>query len=105
MAVTNSAIYFLCPDTLQTLIVTQQRDSCSLKVGEDGCNISFRQDLSQDPGAEKLEEKRDLHLASVNVDVCGCQRRCCRGCHGAESAWTSCRGLLYKCSCWISGFI
>ncbi|XP_067661333.1 uncharacterized protein [Haliotis asinina] len=61
MAVTNSAIYFLNPDSLQTLIVTEQQDSYSLKVSEDGRFISFP------PGSsvkileqKKMEEKTRL---------------------------------------------
>ncbi|XP_067663372.1 uncharacterized protein [Haliotis asinina] len=45
MAVTDSAIYFLHPETLQTLSVTQQQDSCNLKVGEDSRYISLPQGL------------------------------------------------------------
>ncbi|XP_067663374.1 uncharacterized protein [Haliotis asinina] len=41
MAVTDSTIYFLRPDTLQTLSIKQQQDSSNVKVSEDGCYISF----------------------------------------------------------------
>ncbi|XP_048239491.1 uncharacterized protein LOC125372858 [Haliotis rufescens] len=61
MAVTDNAIYFLHPDTLQMLNVTLQQESSSLEVSEDGRYISFL------PGSpvrilemKKLEEKTRL---------------------------------------------
>ncbi|XP_046561775.1 uncharacterized protein LOC124270750 isoform X2 [Haliotis rubra] len=60
IAVTESMIYFLHPDTLQTLSVTQHRDS-NVKVSEDGHNIRFP---SGSPvkilEKKKLEEKTRL---------------------------------------------
>ncbi|XP_071087347.1 uncharacterized protein [Haliotis cracherodii] len=60
MAVTDNAIFFLHPDTLQTMTVTKQQDS-NLEVSEDGRYISFL------PGSpvrileqKKLEEKTRL---------------------------------------------
>ncbi|XP_046359692.2 uncharacterized protein LOC124137453 isoform X2 [Haliotis rufescens] len=61
MVVTNSAIYFLHPDTLQTLNITRQQDSSSLEVSEDGRYISFLPgSLARILEQKKLEEKTRL---------------------------------------------